>query len=444
MTTELAEVPFTPVDQALERLERVVSPLAGIVTHVVRTTHATDDSRLVHTACQVASAARVVGHPTPDYSGGAHLAPARSRAAAIGEAVERYCGSFVPEERLILATAGELAAAVPPERFALFHPVQVATPGFPFVSFGVDTPLRFVQAISLVDGQPAFLPAQLVYLAPAAAGESHVGYSTSNGLAAGPTFEEAVLAGLLELVERDAVMLAWKNGLSLPLLDWGGHGELEEVDSRCFVPTRLRYSVLDGSVFLGVPVAIAVVHGPPGEQTALSLGGGAGATVADAWRKALSEAFSVYRWLGRETLREPGRAAPTPDAVRTFDDHMLFYARHARAQLAAFLDSSAERTPTPAVTPLAGSTPRAQIAEIASMLAERGVSAYATDVTTPEIRELGLHVARVIAPELCALDVVHLARFLGGRRLYNAAHEAGLLQAPLELPDLNRLPHPFP
>ena len=78
------------------------------------------------------------------------------------------------------------------------------------------------------------------------------------------------------------------------------------------------------------------------------------------------------------------------------------------------------------------------------MLAEHGVSAYATDVTTPEIRELGLHVARVVAPELCALDVVHLARFLGGRRLYNAAHEAGLLQAPLELPDLNRLPHPFP
>ncbi len=50
-----------------------------------------------------------------------------------------------PRSALILATAGELAAAVPPERFALFHPVQVATPGFPFVSFGVDTPLRFVQ-----------------------------------------------------------------------------------------------------------------------------------------------------------------------------------------------------------------------------------------------------------------------------------------------------------
>jgi ribosomal protein S12 methylthiotransferase accessory factor len=72
------------------------------------------------------------------------------------------------------------------------------------------------------------------------------------------------------------------------------------------------------------------------------------------------------------------------------------------------------------------------------------VSAYATDVTTPEIRELGLHVARVVAPELCPLDVVHLARFLGGRRLYHAAHESGLARAALAPSDLNPLPHPFP
>jgi ribosomal protein S12 methylthiotransferase accessory factor len=444
VTTELRDVPFTPVDEALERLERVVSPLSGIVTHVVHAMHATDDCSLVQTSCHVAPTDRLLGSSTPEYSGGAHPLASHSRAAAIGEAVERYCGTYVPEESLVLSTAAALGAAVPPERFALFHPAQTAAPGFPFDAYRPDTPLRFVRALSLVDDGVAFLPAQLVYLAPPGSDETAIAYATSNGLASGASFEEAVLRALLELVERDAVMLAWKNRLSLPLLEWDGDSELVALDDRHFRRTRLRYSVLDASVFLGVPVAIAVVHGLPGEQTALALGGGAAATIAEAWRKALAEAFSVHRWLGRETLRDPTAGRLVAEAVRTFDDHMLFYARHERARLAGFLDASEDRTPVSSIAPLAGPTPRAQVAEIASLLARQGVSAYATDVTTPEIRELGLHVARVVAPELCPLDVVHRARFLGGRRLYHAAHETGLTPAPLTPSDLNALPHPFP
>ena len=66
------------------------------------------------------------------------------------------------------------------------------------------------------------------------------------------------------------------------------------------------------------------------------------------------------------------------------------------------------------------------------------------DVTTPDVASLGLHVARVIAPELCQLDVWHEARFLGCTRLYTAACDVGLAPAPLEPADVNPHPHPFP
>jgi hypothetical protein len=49
-----------------------------------------------------------------------------------------------------------------------------------------------------------------------------------------------------------------------------------------------------------------------------------------------------------------------------------------------------------------------------------------------------------VAPELCALDVVHGARYLGARRLYEAPVAAGLREQPLGLRDLNPDPHPFP
>jgi ribosomal protein S12 methylthiotransferase accessory factor len=53
-------------------------------------------------------------------------------------------------------------------------------------------------------------------------------------------------------------------------------------------------------------------------------------------------------------------------------------------------------------------------------------------------------VIKVLAPELCTLDVVHGARFLGGRRLYAAAHELGLRSHPLAETEVNPDPHPFP
>jgi ribosomal protein S12 methylthiotransferase accessory factor len=64
--------------------------------------------------------------------------------------------------------------------------------------------------------------------------------------------------------------------------------------------------------------------------------------------------------------------------------------------------------------------------------------------TSPDVESAGLHVVRVIAPELCQLDVVERARFLGGSRLYEAAYEAGLVARPLTVAELNPDPHPFP
>ena len=83
-------------------------------------------------------------------------------------------------------------------------------------------------------------------------------------------------------------------------------------------------------------------------------------------------------------------------------------------------------------------------AEIVRRLGERGVSAYAVDVTSPDVEELGLRVARVITPELCALDVFGAAPYRGGERLYRAAFDDGLLDVPLTYDELNPLPHPYP
>ena len=444
---ELRPVRATPPAETLPRLRSFVSPLTGVVRRVSATLAAPDEHRLVSIGCELADGAPTIGTPLESFTGSEHWSADRAEAAAIGEALERYSGSYVPIERVVVATAAELGEdAVDPERFALFSDDQYRRSTFPFKPFRRDTPVGWIEGFSLPDGGRAYLPAQLVYMPweRCVGREVRVGHATSSGLACAGTLEEAALTGLLELVERDAFMLVWHDRLSLPLLDWTRDEAIGRTDRRYFAPTRLRYSAVDLSVFLDVPTVLGVVHGPDGSLGALGVGAASAICVDVAWRKALAEAFSVQRWVRDRALEEPELLRRPAAAIQSFDDHTLYYADEERASRAAFLDASCERRDTRSIRPIEGENVLEQIAAICTRLERRGASAYAVDVTSPDVAAAGLHVVHVLAPELCALDVVEGARFLGGRRLYEAAFEAGLVARPLAPADLNPDPHPFP
>lgn len=439
----MQNTPFTPIPEALERLEAAVSPVVGIVRDVAPAMYAADEPRLYSFSCELASSVRTTGYPTPGRAGSAHADAARARAASIGEALERYAATFVPDG-LVVAAARELEdEAVAPETFALFHDRQFAL-GLPFVRFSETTRISWVTGFSLTDGRPVALPAQLVFLGPVGDDESPIGYPTSNGLACGPTLVEAVLAGLLELVERDAMMIAWSNRLSLPRLRWEAGSVIDGLDRTTFAPTGLRYDVVDTSAFFGIPATIGVVHGATGERAALAVGAGCARSIHDAWRTSLAEGFSILRWLRGILLEEPRVRLERPEDVRTLEDHMLFYATAERAVRAGFLTASTAERCVDDVPEVPGDTPAEAVREIVRRLAARGVSAYAVDVTPSDVQELGLSVTHVVAPELCALDVFGAAPYRGGERRYRAAYEAGLAPRPLTYDELNPLPHPFP
>ncbi len=404
-----------------------------------------DEHRLVSIACELADGRPTVGGQIEEHTSSEHTLRAVAEAASIGEALERYSAAFVPFDRLVVASADHLPGSVDPERFALFDDVQFDEAAFPFQPFRRDTVVSWVDGFALPGGTLAYLPAQLVFLAwrridP----EPQLAYATSNGLACAPTLEEAVLAGLLEQIERDAVMVAWYGRLSLPLLDWSRDPELVRIDERYFAPTGLRHAAVDLSGFFGIPTVLGVVHGPPGVLGALGVGAASASTVDVAWRKALAEAFAVQRWVRDRALEHPDDVEQPAAAIRSFDGHTMFYAHPDRAARAAFLDASPARRDTRDIAPLEGADVLECIEAVCDRLARHRVSAYAVDVTSPDVRSAGFHVARVIAPELCQLDVVEQARFLGGSRLYEAAYEAGLVAAPLTVGDLNPNPHPFP
>jgi ribosomal protein S12 methylthiotransferase accessory factor len=427
----------------LARLRPLVSPYTGVARVAGELMRGPDDARVVTVGCLLANGEPTVGHRVVDHAGSSATDVDTALVAALGETAERYAAAFVPDARLVRGSADRLGrAAVRPERFALCHELQYAQPGFPLVPLRSDTELAWVDGISLPDGEPVLLPAQLVFL-EIPADDPRIAVPTSSGLACGRTFDHAVVAGLLELVERDAFMLVWSNRLSLPLLDWRGDARLAALDDRYFA-AGLRYAAVDCSCFLDVPAVLGVVHGPPGEHGALGVGAAAAPNVGEAWWKALGEAFAVRRW-ARDSGFEHALDEPFSEwEIQSFEQHVLWWADPERAARAAFIDASPERRPVEEVAPLEGDDAWSRVGAICRRLARRGLSAYAVDVTSPDIREAGLCVARTVVPELCALDVVHGIRYLGGRRLYDAPVVAGLLERPLEVSELNPDPHPFP
>jgi ribosomal protein S12 methylthiotransferase accessory factor len=439
----LRPVEPTLLAEALARLQTLVSPLTGLVRGTTELVALPDELRTRRVAAMAARTEPVLGIEVGGNPAGTHADPELALAATLGETAERYAGSFVPGG-LPLATADELGdEAVPPDDFALYHPCQYGAPGFPFEPFTGGSRVRWVRGLELGSGAERWLPAQLVYLpfAPEP-GEQAIGHTTSNGLACGPTLEEAVLAGLLELLERDAFLLAWYGRLSLPMLDHAGSRELcEEVERR--FPAGVRATAVDLSAFWGVPTVLGVVRAERGAP--LGVGADAAASVEIAWHAALAEAFAVRDWsASRRAVARERRFADDFSDIVDFDDHILYYGLPEHAAATAFLDASPEHVPLADVPPLEGGNVLERIEAVVCRLAARGLHAYAVDVTTPDLRDAGLRVAKAVAPQLVALDSAYRGRFLGANRIYRAAFELGLVEEPFAIDTINPLPHPFP
>jgi ribosomal protein S12 methylthiotransferase accessory factor len=449
MAASLEPVSRTDVRESLRRLRTLVSPYTGLVQTTGEFMRAPDDAGLVKIGVRIADVESLVGFAVEFRSGGSAADLEVALAAALGEAVERYSACYLPESEFVLASAREIGPeAVAPERFALFRDDQYGRPGFPFRPFTSSTRVRWVRGFGIPDGSPAYLPVQLVYLpwrTPQERGEVPISYSTSSGTACGPSLEEAVLSGLLEVVERDAFSLTWYNRLSLPRIDVDADPALARHAARYFDPTGLAYAGIDLSDFLGIPTVLGLVRGAAGDAAALGVGAASAVTLADAWCRALSEAFAVRSWARLMRCEQPDvQYEPDFSDVTSFDDHVLFYSDYENARHTAFLDASPVSREVSAVPPLEGANVRDQIEAIATRLAARGASAYAVDITAADVSDAGLRVVKVVAPELCPLDVAHEGRFLGGSRLYTAAFELGLRDAPIAPDELNPYPHPFP
>jgi ribosomal protein S12 methylthiotransferase accessory factor len=403
-----------------------------------------DDPALHHVLPTATSLGRLLGRSeAPDlHAGGAGTTLADAVNRAMGELLERYACFADDGGDRIVGTYEELRREgrrlAPIEYLGLFSRHQFAADGFPYAEFTASTRVGWLEGTNLLDGLPTYVPGQSVALGYRHGPEEipPCFYPTSSGCAVATSVEEAIVKGLLEVVERDAVMIRWYARMAPPALKvdpeavtGGGCGLL---------PRGLEIRFHDLTVDGTHPVVGVTCVERSGRPCFFILGAAAALDVTTAARKALIEAGQ-----GRPFVKSMAATTPAPPEDSTFNDFHLnlrFFAEPSNARYVEWFfrncGASGREWPAPAAP-----TPCESLSILLAWCAESGVTPVAFDMTTRELRDAGLYACRVVVPELVPL-CVPAAPFLGHPRLahFMAAHAADRDSA--GIPEW--VPHPFP
>lgn len=349
-------------------------------------------------------------------AGGRGWSPEAAARRAVFEAVERISGCYRPALLTREASADELGdkALLPADIDGYSdtqrsHPTPSGSLSMLTVphAFSASRQTAWVKAWPLGhDGDARWFPAAAAFYGFPFEGERFA-FATSNGCAAGPTVREAVMGGLLELIERDAAAIWWYNRVPRPALDIDALDDRRIAQMREALDTEGRsFTLLDLTTDLGVPVVVAVSHraeGLPG----WTLGFGAAPDYLKAVRRATGELSQLLAATDSPTLHNP---APWVDTATVAENPHL--------------------VPNGEVVPPRTEGPRS-LEALAQLLAAAGLESYLIDQTHPLI---GVPVVRVLAPGL-----VHFWRRLGASRLYEVPVRMGWRSQATAEHDMNPL-----
>lgn len=429
--------------------ESLVDPVCGLIRGVEPVPHP-DGAPPRYTAmtADVSDARRFGAWPADRVSLGTTFGdPEGARIAAIAEAVERYCGNRLPPpghpEAPRRATAAELAA----EGLRLYGPGdlpayaswQYTRPRFPYRPLTHDTPALWARARE-ENGEDCWVPVALSHLnwrqgeLRSLPRTHHLNYA---GIATGQGFEDAVERGLLEIVERDALELWWHlDGPTRGIDPASVPGLARDLEG-----TSLEVSVVEmPSEF--APCMAALVHDPG--RGIHAAGFACRYDPAEAARKAVLEA--VHTWVFTQGATDADgwvfRAVEAGMLARgLYLDHRAdrrylddcgedFAAvRDLGAHVQVWLDPRMVPYARRFTDPALGTVPVGEVAPgsreaLRTRLAEGGHRIMTLDLTTEDVAETPLRVARVLVSGLVPNAPAAFA-YLGCPRFGEAAVARG-------------------
>lgn len=305
-----------------------------------------------------------------------------------------------------------------------------------------DTPFRWIPVRAVGSGKTIWCPAQLMsayyartYATPRAnmpASEPMIRWTVSTGLATGATHDDALLAGICEVIERDAFMITHLNKLTPERFDLA-HLATQNERIRELLARLTRHNLTAHAWKLPTDMPTTVVLGAIVDETGvgprITFGARATFDVAEGIINALTEAFSL-----RVGIRGSFRETPVTPPL-TKKSRVAYWAQKENLDDLAHLFAG-----TPIQHTLETPPPRSTwLSTLKEALHTAGMEAYYVDFTTEEMLEIPLYTVNVLISEMQPLNLEERVRYDSGTRLNEVPKKLGY--TPAAQP--NPLPHPF-
>jgi len=447
-----------------------VHPLGDADVDRLRQTYVDEETGLIQRVLTSANGGLAVGAAMmrTRYQAGTEIGWGRTRRyrtseiVAMLEALERN-GGMAPGGRrsVVLASFAEVRdCALDPRTLGLYPPERYARPGFPFQPFAADRVCRWVWGYSLARREPILVPQAYAYYRTHVTnpGDPSFACEISNGCALGSCLEEAILYGMVEVVERDAFLMTWYARLPAARIDLSSARDRSIPVLAEAIEAETGYQVLtfDTTMEHGIPSVWAIALRPPGtEQPGLACAAGAHLDPELAASGALSELGPILTDLIRRypDVAERGRAmVGDPSLVVTMGDHSVLYANHEASSRLDFLTTSAQsrsfadiRSRHGAADAFRNTDLTDDLTEVVRRLRSHGLDVVVVDQTTPEHRAGGFSCVKAIVPGMLPMTFGHDNRRIHGLpRLSEVPRLLGYRDRSLPPQDVNPHPHPFP
>lgn len=381
-----------------------------------------------------------------ELTSGRGISPISTRIAAIAEALERYGG--VRPFRKRTAWWGKYTQyqdiAIDPASLGLHDDPPGEQSGL--VTYQPSLAFNWVWGTSLQSGEYKLIPEQAVYYGLESNDHSpQYVRESSNGCAVGSNLTETVLYGLLELIERDAFLMAWytRKVYARVNLTSGTSRNIEFRLERLKRVTGYEVMAFDITTEIGIPAVWCVAFDSakrPGRPYTFHAAA-AHLSAERALEAALHELAPSIAYGIKKYPEERSRLLTLldqPYQLTRMEDHSALYWLPETANRLAFLGEVTRLTTLRAMQErcLPARTIYDDLQLILGRLRDQGMDAFVIDQTALEHTAGGLMCAKVIVPGLLPMTFGHQNRRTKG------FHR--LKQAQIEGTDINPHPHPFP
>ncbi len=396
--------------------------------------------------------------------GGKGFDPSSSFLSDLGESVERMSGAFAFFKEDLEICAGSYSFlqqagqnAIAPEALPLFSDEQYASPNFFFQPFTHDTEFNWIKGRRLISQEDIWIPLQLaLFFYIPSIEEARIGYSSSSGMASHIDEALAIIAGVIELVERDALILSWYADIPLrrvevdePLCSKKANRALEHIKS---LSGDVNFWLHDVG-FPELPSISATQLVPYYKKFAYQTGSAAGLDGEETFFQALLEygqselqlkcaMLAPQRQLRRSIEAIFGASPDKPLAeMLTFLETIGYYGHSENAgRLKIFFRSDD--------TMFLSELPRVkfkhsdeQLEYLKEVLQRYDIDPIVIDCTHGQMSQV--KVVKVFIPELIQHHISAYP-YLGHPRIYELPMKMGLRDKPLTFKELKLGPFPFP